>query len=168
MNYNKFYNQKFQESLVKGLSLTSTWNNDISNLIDVCAWSLDKHAPLKKKYTCVNHLPFMNKELPKAIMQRSKLHNTFLRSRCNENRKKVFETMELLCLFVEKNKKIIAAVLMRKTLQIINHCTKKWSFPLRISSVNVTKTAGNWGFRMSLKGHCFLPWFLVKCSQNLT
>ena len=26
------------------------------------------------------------------------------------------------------------------------HCTKKWSFPLRISSVNVTKSAGNCGF----------------------
>ena len=26
------------------------------------------------------------------------------------------------------------------------HCTKKWNFPLRISSVNVTKSAGNRGF----------------------
>ena len=26
------------------------------------------------------------------------------------------------------------------------HCTKKWNFPLRISSVNVTKSAGNSGF----------------------
>ena len=26
------------------------------------------------------------------------------------------------------------------------HCTKKWRFPLRISSVNVTKSAGNCGF----------------------
>ena len=24
------------------------------------------------------------------------------------------------------------------------HCTKKWNFPLRISSVNVTKSAGDW------------------------
>ena len=27
----------------------------------------------------------------------------------------------------------------------VPHCTKKWSFPLRISSVTVTKSAGNWG-----------------------
>ena len=26
------------------------------------------------------------------------------------------------------------------------HKNKKWSFPLRISLVNVTKSAGNWGF----------------------
>ena len=31
-------------------------------------------------------------------------------------------------------------------------CTlpKKWSFPLRISSVNVTKSAGNWSFPLSI------------------
>ena len=68
--------------------------------------TLDKHAPLKKKYIRGNHRPFMNKELPKATMHRSKLRNNFLRHRFNENRKKkVFETTELLCLFAEKNKK---------------------------------------------------------------
>ena len=36
------------------------------------------------------------------------------------------------------------------------HCTKKWSFPLRVSSLNVTKPAGNCGFghiwRINLHG----------------
>ena len=31
-----------------------------------------------------------------------------------------------------------------RTPGVKHHCTKKWSFPLRISSVNVTKSAGNW------------------------
>ena len=31
------------------------------------------------------------------------------------------------------------------------HCTKKWSFPLRNSSVHVTKSAGNCGFGHLLK-----------------
>ena len=87
-NYNKFYNHKFRETLVKELSLTTTWNNDISNFIDVCVRSLDKHAPPKKKYTHGNHLPFMNKEFSKAIMHRLKLCNNFLRNIFNENRKK--------------------------------------------------------------------------------
>ena len=86
--------------------MTNTWNNDVSNFIDICMRTLDKHAPLKKKYIRGNHRPFMNKELPKATMHRSKLRNNFLRHRFNENRKKkVFETTELLCLFAEKNKK---------------------------------------------------------------
>ena len=63
-NYKKFYNHKFRETLVKELSLTNTWNNDISNFIDICMRSLEKHAPLKKKYIRGNHFPFMNKELP--------------------------------------------------------------------------------------------------------
>ena len=50
--------------------------------------SLEKHAPLKKKYIRGNHLLFMNKELSKAIMHRSKLRNNFLRHRSNENRQK--------------------------------------------------------------------------------
>ena len=86
--------------------------------------TLDKHAPLKKKYIRGNHLPFMNKELPKAIIHRSKLRNNFLRHRFNENRKKkVFETTELLCLFAEKNKKDYYSNLNEK---IITDNTKIW------------------------------------------
>ena len=86
-NYNKFYNRKFQETVVKE-SLTNTWNNDVSNFIDISMRSLDKHAPFEKKSIRGNHLPFMNKELSKAIMHRSKLRNKFLRHGPNENKKK--------------------------------------------------------------------------------
>ena len=40
--------------------------------------SLDKHVTLKKKYIRGNYVPFMNKELSKAKMHRSKLLNNFL------------------------------------------------------------------------------------------
>ena len=65
--------------------------------------SLEKHPLLKKKYIRGNHLLFMNKELSKAIMHRSKLRNSFLRHRSNENRQKYSKQRN--CLFVEKNKK---------------------------------------------------------------
>ena len=48
----------------------------------------EKHASLKKKYIRGNHVPFINKEFPEAIMHRSKFRNNFLRYRFNENRKK--------------------------------------------------------------------------------
>ena len=48
--------------------------------------NLEKHAPLKKKYIRGNHLRFMNKELFKAVMHRSKLRNNFLELRSNRNR----------------------------------------------------------------------------------
>ena len=55
--------------MLKELSLTNTWNNNVSNFIDICMRTLDEHAPLKKKYIRGNHLPFMNKELSKAIIK---------------------------------------------------------------------------------------------------
>ena len=38
---------------------------------------LDRHAPLKFKYVRANESPFINKELRKSIMLRSKLKNNF-------------------------------------------------------------------------------------------
>ena len=48
--------------------------------------SLNKHAPLKRKYLRTNHSNFITKELSKAIMQRSKLRNLYLKVRPNENK----------------------------------------------------------------------------------
>ena len=53
---------------------------------------LDKHAPMKHK----NQAPFMNKFLQKAVMNRSRLKNKYLRSNathvsiCSEREKKNF------------------------------------------------------------------------------
>ena len=45
----------------------------------------------------------MNKELSKAIMNRTMLRNVYLRKRSDENRKKVFQTAELLSFAIKKN-----------------------------------------------------------------
>ena len=46
---------------------------------------LDKHAPLKEKSIRANNQPFMNKTINKAIMNRSRLKNRFLKSPTNIN-----------------------------------------------------------------------------------
>ena len=64
---------------------------DVGNLkkfIKVCINTLNSHAPSKKKYTRGNHLPFINKELSKAIMNRTRLRNVYLKKISDENRKK--------------------------------------------------------------------------------
>ena len=43
--------------------------------------TLDKHAPLKKRYVRANQSPFMNKKLSKEIMKRSHLRNKFLNTK---------------------------------------------------------------------------------------
>ena len=53
---------------------------------------------------------------------------------------------------------------MSKSQARRHHCTKKWSFPLRISSVNVTKSAVSCGF-----GHIYwrnMENFIFLCSAS--
>ena len=54
-------------------------------LVDNFCNILEKHAPLKSRYIRGNNAAFMNKELRKAIMIRSKLKNTFNKIKSNEN-----------------------------------------------------------------------------------
>ena len=58
---------------------------DYKSFKDTISDSLNKHAPLKKNLRA-NHLNFTTKELSKAIMQRSKLRNLYLKVRSDENR----------------------------------------------------------------------------------
>ena len=48
--------------------------------------TLNKYAPMKTKYQRANNSPFMNKELTKAIMVRSRLKNKSLKLRTIEAR----------------------------------------------------------------------------------
>ena len=43
--------------------------------------TLDKHAPLKKRYVRANQSPFMYKKLSKEVMKRSRLRNKFLNTK---------------------------------------------------------------------------------------
>ena len=45
----------------------------------------DKHAPMKKKYKRGNQMPFVTKDLSKAIMERSRLRNNYLKNKTNAN-----------------------------------------------------------------------------------
>ena len=54
--------------------------------MNICKAALNKVALLKQKYVRLNHSPFLNKEILKAIMNRTRLRDTFLRSRSIEDR----------------------------------------------------------------------------------
>ena len=49
--------------------------------------TLDKHAPLKKRYVRANQSLFMNKKLSKEIMKSSRLRNKFLNTKSDIDRK---------------------------------------------------------------------------------
>ena len=61
--------------------------------------------PQKKKYVRGNQSPFMNKKLSKAIMQRSKLRNLFLKKRTEENRNNYVKQRNLCVTLLRKSKR---------------------------------------------------------------
>ena len=68
---------------------------------------LNEQAPQKKKYGRSNQSPFMNKNLrmSKAIMQRSKLRNIFLKNRTEENRNNYAKQRNLCVTLLRKSKR---------------------------------------------------------------
>ena len=63
-------------------------NAPLSHFNDTVLSVLDKHAPKKVKSIRSNNSNFMTKELRKAIMNRSKLRNKFLKTRNEESRRR--------------------------------------------------------------------------------
>ena len=62
------------------------YNNDMySTFSDVFRSVLDRHTPLKRKMIRGNQKPFMTKQLSKAIMNRSKLKNRYIKWPSREN-----------------------------------------------------------------------------------
>ena len=47
---------------------------------------LNKHAPTKKKYQRGNQIPFVTKDISKAIMKKSELRNNYLKDKTDANR----------------------------------------------------------------------------------
>ena len=70
-----------------------------------CKIALDSRAPLKYKYLRSNHSPFMNKNISKAIMDRTRLRHKFLRSRSIEDRKAYNKQRNYCVSLIQKIKK---------------------------------------------------------------
>ena len=68
----------------------------------------DKHASKKKRCIQSNHKPFINNEISKAIMTRSRLRNGFLKNRSEENQKLFCRQGDRYVSFVRKSEKIIS------------------------------------------------------------
>ena len=68
--------------------------------------TLNKLAPFKRKYSRGNHLPFMNKKLSKAIMNRTRLRNKFLKNRTDENKRKYSKQRNYCVSLLRKTKRI--------------------------------------------------------------
>ena len=89
-DYSGFSNDDFRKNLLHNLSLEIINTNDSNGLekfLQICIKTLDKMAPIKKKYVRGNNMPFFNKELSGAQKKRTQLRNRFLKKRSNQNKK---------------------------------------------------------------------------------
>ena len=83
-DYKNFSNEAFRTEIFSAMEKYS--NISFADFHSEFLYLLGKHAPVKKRYVRANQKNFVNKELNKAIMVRSKLRNTFLKLKSKENR----------------------------------------------------------------------------------
>ena len=101
--YKHFSNEAYRESLLRKFSKEVFVNNDdgLQRFYDIDINILNRHAPHKIKHARGNQMPFITKDLSKAIMKRSRLCNNFLKNRMGEN-KTLYTKQRNYC--ISKNK----------------------------------------------------------------
>ena len=117
-NYKRFDSHTFECVISKKTEENTSMDFEVFKRTTVD--TLDKYAPLKKKYLRANHSNFVTKELSKAIINRSKLRNQFLKNRSVESSMKY------------NKQRNICVALLRKT-------KRKYYEDLRLSDVNDNK-----------------------------
>ena len=117
VSYRDFEKERFMKSL------QSTLNNQNGDYVknhdlffNICHEVLNKHAPRKKKYIRGNNKPLMAKTLSKAIMQRTRLRNKFLKNPTNQNRLSYTEQRKFCLSLPRKEKKEYFANLNEKDI----------------------------------------------------
>ena len=84
-NFRKFNNCNFRNEILE--QLTKIGNNITYEQFESSFMAvLNKNAPMKENYIRANNAPFMSKILCKAIMNRSRLRNKFLKNPNNLNK----------------------------------------------------------------------------------
>ena len=87
-NFKNFCNDSFIKDTELLLSkLGDQQNVPFKLLKESVNITLNKHAPLKKRYVRANQSPFMKRKFSKEIMKRSSLRNKFLNTKSNIDRK---------------------------------------------------------------------------------
>ena len=84
-DYKTFSNENFINSFRPNLTEENI-SYDVEgfeNFYEICVKTLDQQALHKQISIAVNHGSFINKEVSKAIMKRTRLHSKYLKLRAN-------------------------------------------------------------------------------------
>ena len=79
----------------------SSSNDLYDSLVNTLTLTINTHAPVKSKYIRGNQASFMNRELSKAIMYRSKLKSKYRGNKTPENREK-YKAQRNKCVYIRR------------------------------------------------------------------
>ena len=80
-DFKKIDNERFMNSLLYTVNEESIdYSKNFDNIFEICHTVLNTHALKKKKYIHGNNKPFMTKTFSKAVMQRTRFRNKFLKN----------------------------------------------------------------------------------------
>ena len=114
----KKFLRNLDSKLLQGY-LCRNWNEPYEKLSEIFVHILNHHAPLKEKQIKGNHTPFMDKELSKAIMEKSKTRNKYLKWPSRENYVSYKKSKNKCNSFTKKAKKIFLRKLQKMELCLI-------------------------------------------------
>ena len=92
-----FCENDFQFDLACALNNIKSVDTTYETFQSIYIRTLDIHVPFKIKYVRGNDQQFMNKDMCKAIMNRTKLKNMYYKHPTEENMRKFKKTKEFLC-----------------------------------------------------------------------
>ena len=120
-NYKHFSNEVFMLDIKNSIIQMTSENNDLEfdRLKPALDEAIQRHAPIKKRYVRANQAPFINKEIKKETMKRSRLRNKFLNTKSDIDRKAYNKQRNLCVSLIRSEKKTSLVILIRVTSQII-------------------------------------------------
>ena len=110
-DFKKFDNERFTDSLQHTLGQESfDWSKNPDKCFEIFHTIFNNHAPKKKKYIRGNNKPFTTKAYSKAIMQRTRFRNKFLKNPKDQN-KLLYNKQRNYCVaLLRKEKKILCKI----------------------------------------------------------
>ena len=99
-NYKLFNNTLFRDQVLNKLinSNLQISHKGFKHFKETCLSVVNTIAPLKSRFIRANQAPFLNKEIQRGVMVRSKLRKKFLKSR-SESDKKAYNKQRNKCVY---------------------------------------------------------------------
>ena len=104
-DYKNFINEHFRRDLLRELSFQNVQPNEFDKFKFIASKLLNSHAPLKRKHIRCNQDVFINEQLRKAIMTRTRLLNKLRKFNCPENQS-AYKRQRNYCVKLLKRSKI--------------------------------------------------------------